>query len=200
MRYSESHKQETRNKVLKAAAAAVRAKGPDGLAVADVMAEAGLTHGGFYAHFPSKEALVVAALEEAFDQSRRRFARLTQGMANSEALAAFVDAYVSMEHRARREMGCPITALSSDLPRQPQAVRDAFDTGVRAMIGRLAAWLPDDVAPVQREGLAVSLLAEMAGAVTLSRALSDEQLAEQLLSESRRRIRARMGLTEDKPQ
>lgn len=71
MRYSESHKQETRKKVVRAAADAVRAKGPEGVAVAEVMAKAGLTHGGFYAHFSNKEALVVAAIEEAFDQIGR---------------------------------------------------------------------------------------------------------------------------------
>ena len=197
MRYSESHKQETRKKVVRAAANAVRAKGPEGVAVAEVMAQAGLTHGGFYAHFPNKEALVVAAIEEAFDQSRRRFARLTEGLAAPAALAAFVDAYVSMEHRARRERGCPVTALSSELPRQGAAIRRAFDEGVRALIGRVAGWLPageDD-----RESLATSLVSEMAGAVILSRAISDD-MAERLLADSRRRIKARMGLNEDKPQ
>jgi TetR/AcrR family transcriptional repressor of nem operon len=197
MRYSESHKQETRQKVVRAAAKAVRAKGPEGVAVAEVMAQAGLTHGGFYAHFPNKEALVVAAIEEAFDESRRRFARLTQGLDASAALAAFVDAYVSMEHRGRREQGCPITALSSELPRHGEAIRAAFDTGVRALIGRVAAWLP--AAEDDRESLATSLVSEMAGAVTLSRALSDD-MAQRLLADSRRRIKARMGLNEDKPQ
>src|SRR5204862_4389718 len=99
MRYSDTHKQETRKKVVRAAAAAVRKKGPDGVGVAEVMAEAGLTHGGFYAHFPNKEALVVAAIEEAFAQNGRRFNRLTEGMTARDALEAFVDAYVSTEHR-----------------------------------------------------------------------------------------------------
>jgi TetR/AcrR family transcriptional repressor of nem operon len=194
MRYSETHKQETRSRVLKAAAAAVRAKGPDGVGVAEIMAEAGLTHGGFYAHFPNKEALVAAAIAEAFAQSRRRFGRLTEGMNAQEALTAFVDAYVSNEHRTRPERGCPIATISSDLPRQGPAVRAAFDAGVAGLIGRLAAWLDAD------EGLATSLLSEMAGAVTLSRAVSDDALAERLLDESRTRIKARMGLTEDRPQ
>src|ERR1700730_14033816 len=99
MRYSDTHKQETRKKVVQAAAAAVRAKGPDGVGVAEIMAEVGLTHGGFYAHFPNREALVAAAIEEAFGQSRRRFALMTEAMTSEQALAAFVDAYVSAEHR-----------------------------------------------------------------------------------------------------
>lgn len=193
MRYSETHKQETRQKVVKAAAAAVRAKGPDGVGVADIMAEAGLTHGGFYAHFKSKEALVAAAVEEAFGQSRRRFSRMTEDMSSREALSTFVDAYVSAEHRANPQRGCPISTLANDLPRQGALVRAAFDAGVEGLIARLASWLPQPD-PVQRRSLASSLMAEMAGAVSLARAVSDEALATRLLEASRTRIKARMGL------
>jgi TetR/AcrR family transcriptional repressor of nem operon len=201
MRYSESHKEETRKRVLKAAASAVRAKGPDGVGVAEIMAEVGLTHGGFYAHFPNKEALVAAAIGEAFDQSRRRFGRLTDGMNAEQALSAFVDAYVSAEHRNNPQRGCPIATLSSDLPRQGPAVRMAFDAGVTSLIARLAGWLPEMDAR-ERVGMATSLLAEMAGAVSLSRAISDDALAERLLEDSRDRIKARMGLpeTQEPPQ
>ncbi len=194
MRYSDSHKEETRKKVLRAAAAAVRAKGPDGVGVAEIMAEAGLTHGGFYAHFKSKEALVAAAIEEAFGQSRRRFARMTEAMTSDEALAAFVDAYVSTEHRNNPQRGCPISTLTNDLPRQGPLVRAAFDAGVAGLIARLEAWLPEQDS-VARRSLASSLMAEMAGAVALSRAVSDESLAEQLLEASRTRIKARVSLT-----
>jgi TetR/AcrR family transcriptional repressor of nem operon len=193
MRYSDSHKEETRNKVLRAAAAAVRAKGPDGVSVAEVMAEAGLTHGGFYAHFKSKEALVAAAIEEAFGQSRRRFAQMTEAMTSDEALTAFVDAYVSTEHRNNPQRGCPISTLTNDLPRQGPMVRAAFDAGVERLIGRIEAWLPEQD-PVARRSLASSLMAEMAGAVALSRAVSDEALADQVIEASRARIKARAGL------
>jgi len=193
VRYSESHKEETRRKVVRVAAAAVRAKGPDGLGVAAVMAEAGLTHGGFYAHFGSKEALVAAAVEEAFAQSRRRFERITEGMGPAQALTAFVDAYVSAEHRANPQRGCPISTLANDLPRQGARVRAAFDAGVENLIGRIEAWLPQ-ADPVARRSLACSLMAEMAGAVALARAVSDEALAAELLAASRARIRARASL------
>ena len=195
MRYSDTHKEETRKRVVKAAATAVRAKGPDGVGVAEIMAEAGLTHGGFYAHFKSKEALVAAAIEEAFGQSRRRFARMTEDMEAREALTTFVDAYVSAEHRANPQRGCPISTLANDLPRQGAMVRAAFDAGVEGLIGRIAAWLPEPD-PAARRSLASSLLAEMAGAVALSRAVSDEAMAEQLLEASRARIKARMGLSQ----
>jgi TetR/AcrR family transcriptional repressor of nem operon len=195
MRYSDTHKQETRRQVVRAAAAAVRAKGPDGVGVAEIMAEVGLTHGGFYAHFPNKQALVAAAVEEAFGQSRRRFARITDGMTPDAALTTFVDAYVSADHRNNPQRGCPISALAGDLPRQGPLVREAFDIGVANLIARLEAWLPE-ADPAARRSLASSLMSEMAGAVALARAVSDEALAEQLLDASRARIKARAGLTE----
>jgi len=195
MRYSETHKEETRQKVVKAAAMAVRAKGPDGVGVAEIMAEAGLTHGGFYAHFKSKEALIAAAVEEAFGQSRRRFSRLTEDMSSAEALEAFVDAYVSAEHRANPQRGCPISTLANDLPRQGAMVRAAFDAGVEGLISRIEGWLPEPD-PDARRSLASSLMAEMAGAVALARAVSDEALAAQLLEASRARIKARAGLSQ----
>jgi TetR/AcrR family transcriptional repressor of nem operon len=190
MRYSDTHKEETRRKVVRAAAAAVRAKGPEGVGVAEIMAEAGLTHGGFYAHFPNKEALVVAAIEEAFGQSARRFSRMLEGMSPVQSLDAFVEAYVSPAHRANPAGGCPIATLSSDLPRQGQPVRAAYERGVRGLIGRLEGWLPED-----RRHLAPSLLAEMAGAVSLSRAMSDDASAAQLLADARASLKTRMGIS-----
>lgn len=194
MRYSDTHKEETRKSIVRAAAAAVRAKGPDGVGVAEIMADAGLTHGGFYAHFPSKEALVAAAVDEAFGQSARRFAKMTHGMAPAEALSAFVDSYVSPEHRAHPGRGCPLATLSSDLPRQGALVREAYERGVRGLIGRVAGWLPEDRA--DRQGLAASLAAEMAGVVALSRAIADDEEAERLLADARVRIKNRMGIVQ----
>lgn len=193
MRYSESHKAETRKKVVRAAAAAVRVNGPDGVSVADIMAEAGLTHGGFYAHFPNKEALVAAAVGEAFDQGRRRFGRITAELEGLEALGAYIDTYVTLDHRANPQRGCPVATIGSDLPRQGAAVREVFDTGVLGLINLVAAWLPieDDEA---RMGLAGSIVAEMAGAVSLSRAMTDDAAAGRFLAQSRRHLRARAGI------
>jgi len=189
MRYSETHKQETHRKVVRAAAAAVRARGPEGVGVAEIMREVGLTHGGFYAHFPNKEALVAAAIDEAFGQSARRFSRMLEGLDGARSLRAFVDAYVSMEHRGNPAGGCPIAALSSDLPRQGPAVRGAYERGVRALIARLAGWLP-----AERRHLAASLLAEMVGAMSLSRAMSDDADAERLLADARTSLKSCMEI------
>lgn len=192
MRYAPDHKEKTREKVVKTAARALRREGPDRLGVAGVMAEAGLTHGGFYAHFSSKDALLAAAIEEAFAHGRRRFQEATGGQTGRAALDAYVDMYVSERHRDSRERGCPITALAGDIARQDGEVRAAFDAGVRSLAAGLAGLLPD-----HDPALASSLLAEMAGAVTLSRAVSDPALSDDLLAQSRAAIKARVAAAYD---
>ena len=199
MRYSQTHKEETRTKVVRAASRALRERGPEGVSVAEIMAEAGLTHGGFYAHFPSKEALVVAAVEAAFEDSRKRFDRAGEGLTPAEHLSEFVDYYVSTTHRDGLGRGCPVTTLSIDLPRQGGAARAAYDTGVKRLILRIASHLTAG-APGDREALAGSLLAEMAGAVMLARAVSDPILSDRLLDDCRRSVKRRMGLADSSPE
>jgi TetR/AcrR family transcriptional repressor of nem operon len=198
MRYGDTRKEETRKKVVRAAAAAVRARGPDRVGVAEIMAEVGLTHGGFYAHFPNKEALIAAAVTEAFDQGRRRFGRLTADQGGIAALATYIDAYLTLDHRAQPERGCPLAAIASDLPRQGAAVRAVFEAGVAGLIARIADCLLIEDAD-ERQGLAGSLAAEMAGAVSLSRAIGDAAAAARFLEQSRRRIRARAGIPPSRP-
>ncbi|MFZ3007961.1 MAG: TetR/AcrR family transcriptional regulator [Phenylobacterium sp.] len=196
MRYGEDRKAETRERVVKAAASAMRRLGPDRVSVAEIMGEVGLTHGGFYAHFPSKDALVGAAVEAAFAQSRWRLGKLALQDDPKVLLAGLVDFYVSADHRDHPERGCPIALLSSDIPRQGAPAREAFDTGVHGLIEIIATRLEGGE---ERLGLAGSLLAEMAGAVALSRAVSDPELSDRLLAESRSRIKARMGLPPSAP-
>lgn len=197
MRYGEDHKAETRDRVVKAAASAMRRLGPDRVSVAEIMGEVGLTHGGFYAHFKSKDALVGAAVEAAFAQSRTRLTRLTRHEDPQVLLAGLVDFYVSADHRDHPERGCPIALLASDIPRQGAPAREAFDAGVHGLIELIATRLEGGQ---ERLGLAGSLLAEMAGAVALSRAVSDPELSDRLLAESRTRIKARMGLAPSSPE
>jgi TetR/AcrR family transcriptional repressor of nem operon len=193
MRYKQDHKDETRKRVVSAAARAVRAHGPDGVSVAEIMAEVGLTHGGFYAHFRSKEALVAAAIEQAFVENGERIQRAAEGLGDGEYLDHFVDYYVSETHRDGLERGCPLTALASDLPRQGAAARAAYDAGLKRLISRLASRLTVG-APEDREALAGSMMAEMAGAVTLARAVADPEFSSQILAQTRAAVKARMGL------
>ena len=119
-----SRKELSHERIVDAAARAIRREGYAGVGVADVMKEAGLTHGGFYAHFPSRDAMLVAAMERA---GRDGAARMTQSIARRRAegaspLRALVEGYLSETHLTSCEGGCPISALASEMPRQsPEA-------------------------------------------------------------------------------
>ena len=195
MRYTQSHREETHRKLLKLAAAALREKGPDRLGVADVMKAAGLTHGGFYAHFKSKDAFLSETLAEIFAQSQRRVGRMLEGLPPKHALATYIDFYVSTRHRDDPSNGCPITALNSDLPRQSRKFRSTFESGVNRL-SNLLARLIDDARVADAKRIAPAILAAMAGAVALSRTISDPQLSDDLLASTRAGIKARLGLTD----
>lgn len=195
MRYADSHKEETHRKVLKLAARALREKGPDRLAVAEVMKAAGLTHGGFYAHFKSKDDFLAEAVSETFAQAGRRWERILEGMAPREALATYVDYYVSETHRENPSTGCPVVALNSDLPRQSKSFRKAFDEGLKRLVAnlerRMTATGIENAAT-----LAPSILAEMVGAVALSRAVSDRAHSDGILAGTRDDIKTRLGVND----
>ncbi len=195
MRYTQTHREETHRKLLKVAAAALRNKGPDRLGVAEVMKAAGLTHGGFYAHFKSKDALLSETLAEIFAQSQRRVDRMLEGLPPKHALATYIDFYVSTRHRDDPSNGCPITALNSDLPRQSRKFRSTFESGV-SRLSDLLARLIENARVADAKRIAPSILAAMAGAVALSRTISDPQLSDDLLASTRAGIKARLGLTD----
>ncbi|MEI9992163.1 MAG: TetR/AcrR family transcriptional regulator [Rhizomicrobium sp.] len=195
MRYAETHKEDTHKALLKAAAAQLREKGPDRLSVVGVMKAAGLTHGGFYAHFKSRDALLYETLADVFARSRRRFERLLEGLPPKHALATYIDFYAGERHRDDPANGCPITALNSDMPRQSKRLRTAFEAGVKSLVDMLAKRMEAaDVADAEK--LAPSILSAMAGAVALSRTISDRALADEMLASTRAGIKARLGLTD----
>ncbi len=195
MRYNENHKEETHKRLLKAAGIALREKGPDRLSVADVMEAAGLTHGGFYAHFKSKDALLVEALNAAFAHAAKKFRRVTEGMPARHALATYVDLYVSAVHRDDPAAGCPIVALSSDAPRQSKKFRAAFEAGIDHIVGALAGWIAE-TGREDAQALARAAFSAMAGAVALSRAVPDKDLSDELLASARAGIKARLGVSD----
>ncbi len=192
MRYSGDHKAQTRKRVLKEAAREIRAKGPDNVAVAGVMARAGLTHGGFYAHFPSKDALIGEAIGTMFDDARGRTATMDSDEPRT-ALRAYVDFYLSTAHRDSRERGCPLPALSGDLARSGPAARSRFGTGVAALTARLARAL-EGLGVAHPAAEASSMLAQMVGAVALSRAVDDAPQSDAILTDNHAALVARYGL------
>ncbi len=193
MRYSAEHKQETRARVLKEAAKAIRAEGPHRIAVAGVMAKAGLTHGGFYAHFKSKDELVTAAVGEMFTDARTRFARETGDRPAAEGLSAYIDFYLSPRHRDARATGCPITALAADLPRLEGGARDRYGQGV-AGLAHLLADLLKALGCQDAEALGRSMVAELVGALSLARAVADLGQSDLILETSRAALKQRLGL------
>jgi len=192
VRYSGDHKAETRKRVLKEAACEIRAKGPDNVAVAGIMARAGLTHGAFYAHFPSKDVLIGEAIGTMFADARGRSERIGDGDPRT-SLRAYLDFYLSVAHRDSRERGCPLPALSGDLARSGSDARAQFGTGVAALTAKLAnAFERLDVAHPAAE--ASSMLAQMVGAVALSRAVDDSAQSDAILAYTHAALVARYQL------
>ena len=193
MRYDNNHKERTRARVLAEAAAAIRSKGVERVGVAEVMAGAGLTHGGFYAHFQSKDDLVAQAITHMFDASCAAFLRHTEGRNPADALANYIDAYLAPSHRDDRARGCPLAALSGDLPNMPELARARFTDGTERLVAGFAK-LVKRLGAKNAEALAWSAIAEMAGALALSRTVPDLDRATQVLRNSRAMVRSRLGL------
>ena len=193
MRYDAEHKERTRARVLAQASRALRAEGPHKLGVADVMSRAGLTHGGFYAHFDSKEELVSAAIETAFDDSRRMFEAGGTGGEPCATLVGYIDGYLSMRHCDSRERGCPLPAMAGDLARMSHEARVRYSAGVHRLTDRLQG-LMDAAGVEDAEAAAPSVVAEMVGAMLLARTAPDEAEAERLLGASRSALSKRLGL------
>lgn len=193
MRYDAEHKQKTRDRVLKYAARAIRAEGPHQVGVAGVMNKAGLTHGGFYAHFASKDEMIVAAIARMFEEVQSFWDEETRDRSDADGLAAYINRYLSCAHRDSTERGCPIAALATDLPRLPEPSREEFARGVHRLTTAIAA-------PLARMGhddpdaLAASVVSELVGTLALARAEPDAAAAENRLSSSRRMIKRRLGL------
>ncbi len=190
MRYDPEHKNETRQRVLKAAARSMRAEGPHKLAVASVMAKAGLTHGGFYAHFVSREALVTATVERLFEDSRTRLAEATADAPPAEGFVRYVDFYLSTAHRDTRSAGCPLPFLTTDAFRLPSEARAVFARGVEGLEAKLADLLFALGGETAR-GEAGPVLAELVGALSLARAEPDPVRSEAILERSKASLKAR---------
>lgn len=182
---SAGHKARTRARIIEAAASAFRERGVEGVAIADVMHAAGLTHGGFYAHFPNKEALVAEAIARGLVDSRRAFVA-EAAAANPEApLREIIRRYVSRFHRDHPAEGCAMPALSADVAREPDEVRHAFTTALEAFVAELMEHVPGSTSEARRDA-ALALVAGMAGAIALGRAVDDPDLSDRVLLATRR--------------
>jgi AcrR family transcriptional regulator len=166
---------ETRERILQAAASRFRRQGYVETSVNQVMRDAGLTHGGFYAHFPSKEDLFAEAVRHATDESGDWLESQVEGLEGAAWVEAWVDAYLSDAHCEHSERGCPIPSLMPEVVRAGSAACSAFATGLERRLDRLCPRLPFDRDEAERR--AMSAYAQMAGAVMLSRTLDPKSSA-----------------------
>jgi TetR/AcrR family transcriptional repressor of nem operon len=181
-----SRKKISHDRILDVAARAVRRDGYAGVGVADVMKEAGLTHGGFYAHFESREAMLAKALQHAGEVSgksllQRMAARCARG---DSPFRALVELYLSEKHLGSPETGCPVAALGSEMPRQSAELREESCRRVRGLLNMVKEVLPPEAAPES----AMVIASTMVGALQLARTFGDNVQGKALLAASRKAL------------
>jgi AcrR family transcriptional regulator len=189
-----SKKEQTRERILRAAARAIRKNGYEGVGVADVMKEAGLTHGGFYAHFESRDALLAAAAEQAGAESNESLSRALARAKPGEELVALIDTYLDDRHvtAAEQGLGCALAAAGTEVPRQGPGVRRAVGRRIKDLVGLVERQFPDWGKPAAHEK-AMAIVAQMVGALMLARASDDPQLSKAIRKAARDAIRAAAG-------
>jgi len=183
----QGRKEASHERILDAAARAIRRGGYDGAGVAAIMKEAGLTHGGFYAHFDSREAMLAEAADRAGAHSVATLERVVAQAAPKQAFRALVEAYLSRAHVDRAEFGCPAAALGSEMPRQAPEVRHAATRRIKEMIDLVGRHSPCWGEPGAHERALVAT-ATMVGALVLARAVDDPKLSASMLEAARARL------------
>lgn len=172
-------KEASHERIVSVAARAIRRSGYDGTGVADIMKEAGLTHGAFYAHFPSREAMLAEAATRACAEAAALTAGVVASVPAGQALASMLRAYLSPEHLKQVEMGCPLAALASETPRQTPEVRRVTTRHIKEMIDLVARQSLDWGQPGAHERALVTV-ATMVGTLVLARAVDEPALADSL--------------------
>jgi AcrR family transcriptional regulator len=174
-----SRKEATHERIVEVAARAIRRTGYGGTGVADIMKEAGLTHGGFYAHFASREAMLAEAADRAGGEAVATLAEIAAAAPPQQALRSLVRAYLSNAHVEGVETGCEVAALGSEMPRQAPEVRRAATRRIKEQIDLVARQSPDWGLPGAHERALVTV-ATMVGALVLARAVDDPKLRDAL--------------------
>lgn len=172
-----SRKEATHERIVETAARAIRRSGYGGTGVAELMKEAGLTHGGFYAHFDSREGMLAEAADRAGADTVAFLTGVAAGATPKQELEAMLRAYLSKEHVEGAETGCAVAALGSEMPRQSAKVRRAATRRIKEMIDLVARQSPDWGQPGAHERALVTL-ATAVGALVLARAVDDAKLSD----------------------
>jgi TetR/AcrR family transcriptional repressor of nem operon len=184
MRYSLEHKTQSHEKILSVAARSFREHGGDSSGIGTVMKKVGLTKGGFYRHFKSKDDLLVEAVARAFEEMGNGMVEVAKSAPEGQALRAIIEQYLSARHANSPGMGCVIAALGPELARKPLSVRKRIDASRESYRERLLPYVPGET---REEKLAKFqlLFPSMAGVLTAARMTSSPQSREQMLMEAR---------------
>jgi TetR/AcrR family transcriptional regulator, transcriptional repressor for nem operon len=187
MRVSKEKAAQNRERILASAARLFREHGIDATGVDAITEDAGLTHGGLYSQFGSKEVIAAEAIRFALTRGKRVWQRALERNPGMGALAAIVDGYLSRAHRDAPGTGCVLAALGPDIARQPPRVRQAFTREIKDDLEFLSRLMPDDGGDSRYED-AIATFASMAGALILARAVNDEQLSDLILKSTAKRV------------
>ncbi|UDM53417.1 TetR/AcrR family transcriptional regulator [Cupriavidus sp. MP-37] len=195
-RASREQTDKNREAIEQASSRLFRERGLNGVSVAELMAGAGLTHGGFYGHFASKDALAAQACKRAFEESTARWERrlARAGGDRNAMLANLVEPYLTAAHCANPGVGCAAAALAVDVAREPAGapVRQAYADGLRTMIDDMAQTVASDD-PQERHEQALVRMALLVGALTLARATEGDPLSDQMLNAVQAHLLGRTG-------
>ena len=190
MRYSKEHKQETHARIVKRASVRLREKGAHGIGVADLMKEAGLTHGGFYAHFDSREALVIEAFAYASGRSRDYWRKIAEQTPPDKRLALIVDTYLNAAHRDDPGHGCAIASLGADIARESPKTRKAFSAELDHMIDLIADQIQGTPRKAARKQ-ATATLATIMGALVMARIAGNGEFSDEIMGAGREAVLGR---------
>ena len=187
MGYSRADKAQSHERIVKTAAARFREKGIDGISLADLMKEAGLTHGGFYRHFESRDALVAEAVDCALRASDGTLCT-TVGDAGAVDLAGYIEQYLSAEHRDNPAEGCAMAALAGDIARSGSQARTLYSAHIERLVDRLMPLLGEARPASQRRAHALVIVMTMSGTIAMARATNDARLSDEMLAAARAQL------------
>ncbi|MGH8477009.1 MAG: TetR/AcrR family transcriptional regulator [Methylococcales bacterium] len=187
MKRSKQQTARTRREIIEAASALFRERGLDGVSVAELMDKVGLTHGGFYKHFDSKEALLAEAASAAFEESMHAWRNAIETNQEQNPVRTLIDLYLSESHRKDLEHGCPVVSLGSEMTRSGGTVRTRFAKGIRAMSEAFESQLGDR-SPAERKEVAITIVACLVGAMVIARCCDNEKTAQSYLDAARARL------------
>jgi TetR/AcrR family transcriptional regulator, transcriptional repressor for nem operon len=181
MGHSKANKQRSRELIVKTAAKVFRERGVDGIGLADLMKAAGLTHGGFYGHFDSRDDLIAEAVERALGESGKSMASIVEGgLPRKMALVRLIDAYLSVAHRDQLGTSCAVAIMANDVSRSNARCRSAYTRQVEIYLDLLVGLIATEKRK-SRKSKAIAALSTLVGAVSMARAVNDEKLSRELL-------------------